>query len=126
MTRNISKYRAQAKHILGVLLPPWIIQILFNQLSSSDWHTYWPLVLVSSAASLSWLIFQNSPSAYSAMIIQTCVLLWFNWNNYSSKNISFSGESAFVGGLGAVYAVALSISGGMLIGGALYLFQRER
>lgn len=121
----MSKNHVKLKHILAMLLAPWVIQILFNVVGSSVWNLYWPLVLVTSIVPLAWLIFRRLASAYAALMIQVAVFLWFNWHNHLSGKESFSGESAFVGGLGAVYVVSLSMLGGLIVGGALYLFRRQ-
>jgi hypothetical protein len=119
------KVHSHVKHIPWVLLPPYVLQVCFNVFGLSSWYAYWPLVLVTSLVPLLWLVFGKLASAYAAGLIQTATLLWFNWLNYCSAKEAFSGEYSFVGGLGVVYVVVLSVFGGILVGGVLYLSQRK-
>ncbi len=120
------KAHSHVKHILWVLLPPYILQICFNVFGLSNWYAYWPLVLVTTVVPFLWLVSGKLASSYAASLIQVVTLSWFNWQNYFSAKETFSGESAFVGSLGVVYVIALSIFGGILVGGVFYFSQREQ
>lgn len=120
------KAYSHVKHILWVLLPPYILQVCFNVFGLSDWYAYWPLVLVTTVVPFLWLVSGNLASSYAAGVIQVVTLMWFNWQNHFSAKETFSGESAFVGGLGVVYVISLSVFGGILVGGVLYFFQRKQ
>jgi hypothetical protein len=114
MTMNKVKAYASGALWLVVLFLPSVVQVCFNfSACSSAWYVYWPLILLTSCVPIAWLLFGRKFSALIAVLVQLLVLSWFNWQRCG---LGYSSESAFVGGLGSLYAVTLAVVGGLLLG----------
>jgi len=63
-----------------------------------------------------WLLLNKITSTIVSVIVQLFAIVWFDFQQYASSQVAFSGESAFVGGLGVLYVIVFSIVGGIVLG----------
>jgi hypothetical protein len=100
-----------------IIFSPYVFQLLFNTVvQPTAWYANWPLVFLTSLTPLMWLLFKKKTGTIVSVIVQLFAIVWFDFQQYASSQVAFSGESAFVGGLGVLYVIVFSIVGGIVLG----------